>query len=163
MAGREKGMMRQMQESIYFEDLRVGDVFDSASKTITETEIIDFAWKYDPQPFHISKTDAEASMFGGLISSGFMTIATTFRLFYQSNAFKETGAGAHGIDNIRWIKPVRPGDTIRATMEVLALKESISRPEIGNVQVRTSTINQADEVVMTMETPWIVKRRPATQ
>jgi acyl dehydratase len=152
-----------MQESVYFEDLSVGDVFGSASKTITESEIIDFAWKYDPQPFHISKPDAEASMFGGLISSGFMTIATTFRLFYQSNAFKETGAGAHGIDNIRWIKPVRPGDTIRATMEVLALKESKSRPEIGNVLVRTSTLNQDDEVVMTMETPWIVKRRPVPE
>jgi acyl dehydratase len=150
-----------MQASIYFEDLTVGDVFDSASKTITESEIIDFAWKYDPQPFHISKTDAEASMFGGLIASGFLTVATTFRLFYQSNAFKESSAGAHGIDQIKWLKPVRPGDTIRAKMEILALKESRSRPEIGNVLARTSTINQDGEVVMTMETPWIIRRRGA--
>ncbi len=148
-----------MQASIYFEDLSVGDVFDSASKTITESEIIEFAWKYDPQPFHISKPEAEASMFGGLIASGFLTVATTFRLFYQSNAFKETSAGAHGIDKIKWLKPVRPGDTIRAKMEILALKESRSRPEIGNVLALTSTLNQNDEVVMTMETPWIIKRR----
>jgi acyl dehydratase len=152
-------MTAAMQASIYFEDLSVGDVFDSASKTITESEIIEFAWKYDPQPFHISKPEAEASMFGGLIASGFLTVATTFRLFYQSNAFKETSAGAHGIDKIKWLKPVRPGDTIRAKMEILALKESRSRPEIGNVLALTSTLNQNDEVVMTMETPWIIKRR----
>jgi acyl dehydratase len=149
-----------MHAPIYFEDMSVGDTFESFSKTITESEIIEFAWKYDPQPFHISKPAAEESMFGGLISSGLLTIAVTFRLFYQANGFQATCVGAHGLDSVRWMQPVRPGDTIRATMEVLALKESRSRPEIGNARTLTSTINQNDEVVMTMETPWIVKRRP---
>ena len=68
-----------MHEPVFFEDLSVGAIFDSISKTITETEIIEFGWKYDPQPFHISKPDALASSFGGLIASGFMTVAITFR------------------------------------------------------------------------------------
>lgn len=150
-----------MHEPIYFDDLSVGDTFESFSKTITESEIIDFAWRYDPQPFHISKPAAEESHFGGLIASGFLTVGVTFRLFYQANGFQETSVGAHGIDQIRWHKPVRPGDTLRARMEVLELKPSRSKPEIGNVRVRYETINQDDEIVMTMETPWILKRRPA--
>ena len=101
---------------VFFDDLSVGDIFDSISKTITETEIIEFGWKYDPQPFHISKPDALASNFGALIASGFMTAAISFRLLCQSNGFQTTSLGSYGLDELRWLKPVKPDDTIRVSM-----------------------------------------------
>ena len=148
-----------MHTPIFFDDLFVDDVFESLSKTITETEIIEYGWKYDPQPFHVSKPDAEASSFGGLIASGFMTAAITFRLIQQSNGFQTTSAGGHGIDKLRWLKPVRPDDTIHATMQVLSLKPSKSRPTVGNVLCKFDTFNQHRVIVMTMENTWIVNRR----
>jgi acyl dehydratase len=148
-----------MHTPVFFDDLFVGDVFESLSKTITETEIIEYGWKYDPQPFHVSKPDAEASPFGGLIASGFMTAAITFRLIQQSNGFQTTSAGGHGIDKLRWLKPVRPDDTIHATMQVLSLKPSKSRPTVGNVLCKFDTFNQHRVIVMTMENTWIVNRR----
>jgi acyl dehydratase len=148
-----------MHTPIFFDDLFVDDVFESLSKTITEAEIIEYGWKYDPQPFHISKPDAEVSSFGGLIASGFMTAAITFRLIQQSNGFQTTSAGGHGIDKLRWLKPVRPDDTIHATMQVLSLKPSKSRPTVGNVLCKFDTFNQHRVIVMTMENTWIVNRR----
>ena len=145
-----------MHAPIFFDDLLIGDVFKGLSKTITEAEIIEYGWKYDPQPFHISKPDAEASSFGGLIASGFMTAAITFRLIQQSNGFQTTSAGGHGIDKLRWLKPVRPDDTIHATMQVLSLKPSKSRPTVGNVLCKFDTFNQDHVIVMTMENTWIV-------
>ena len=117
-----------MHEPVFFEDLSVGAIFDSVSKTVTETEIIEFGWKYDPQPFHISKPDALASSFGGLIASGFMTAAITFRLICQSNGFQTTSLGSYGIEELRWLKPVRPDDTLKASMEITGLRRSKSRP-----------------------------------
>jgi acyl dehydratase len=145
-----------MHAPIFFDDLSIGDVFKGLSKTITEAEIIEYGWKYDPQPFHISKPDAEASSFGGLIASGFMTAAITFRLIQQSNGFQTTSAGGHGIDKLRWLKPVRPDDTIHATMQVLSLKPSRSRPTVGNVLCKFDTFNQDSVIVMTMENTWII-------
>ena len=118
-----------MHDPVFFDDLSVGDIFDSISKTITETEIIEFGWKYDPQPFHISKPDALASNFGGLIASGFMTAAVSFRLLCQSNGFQTTSLGSYGLDELRWLKPVKPDDTIRVSMEIKDLRRSKSRPE----------------------------------
>jgi acyl dehydratase len=148
-----------MSPSVWFEDFQAGQVYGSLRRTVTESEIIDFATRYDPQPFHTSVPDAEESMFGGLIASGFMTMALTFRLIWQSNGFQTTGAGSNGIDKLRWLKPVRPGDTLRAEMAVLSTRESKSRPEIGIVLLQYSAINQDEEVVLTMECPQFVKRR----
>tara|TARA_Y100000588_G_C14260114_1_gene927252 strand:- start:924 stop:1415 length:492 start_codon:yes stop_codon:yes gene_type:complete len=147
-----------LYQPIFFDDLSVGDKFYSLSKTITESEIIDFGWKYDPQPFHISKTDAIESPFGGIIASGFMTAAITFRLICQSNGFQLTSAGSYGIDRLRWLKPVRPDDTVQAMLEILALSPSSSRPSVGNVSCRFFTINQGDEIVMEMDSSWIIKK-----
>ena len=148
-----------MHAPMFFDDLSVGDKFYSLSKTITETEIIDYAWQYDPQPFHLSKPDAKASPFGGLIASGFMTVAITFRLICQSNGFQTTSLGSHGIDQLRWLKPVRPNDTLTATMEIKSLTPSKSRVSVGNAACQFSTFNQLKEPVMTMESSWILKRR----
>ena len=148
-----------MHEPVFFEDLSVGAIFDSVSKTVTETEIIEFGWKYDPQPFHISKPDALASSFGGLIASGFMTAAFTFRLICQSNGFQTTSLGSYGIEELRWLKPVRPDDTLKASMEITDLRRSKSRPLSGIAQCLFKTSNQKNEVVMTMESAWILKCR----
>ncbi|MBT5265587.1 MAG: MaoC family dehydratase [Rhodospirillaceae bacterium] len=150
-----------MHPPVYYEDLEPGTILGSQRKTLTESEIVDFAWKYDPQPFHISKPDAEESMFGGLIASGFQTLAVSFRLFWQANGLQTTNAGSGGMDNVRWTKPVRPGDTLRVEAEILERRESKSRPEIGIVRMRYTTYNQHDESVMTFEGPNMVKRRGA--
>ena len=89
---------------------------------MTESEIIDFAWKYDPQ--HISVPDAEESHFGGIISSGFQTLAVSFRLAWQANGLQATNLGAGTIDQLNWLKPVRPGDTLRVEMEVREKRQS---------------------------------------
>ena len=148
-----------MHTPLFFDDLLVGDIFESLSKTITESEIIDFGWRYDPQPFHVSKPEANKSLFGGLIASGFMTAAITFRLIQQSNGFQTTSAGGHGINKLRWLKPDRPDDTIYAKMRILSLKPSRSRPTVGNVLCEFETFNQNDNTVMTMENIWILKCR----
>ena len=147
-----------MHKPLFFYDLSVGDTFESLSKTITEAEIIDYAWRYDPQPFHVSKPEADKSIFGGLIASGFMTAAITFRLIQQSNGFQTTSSGGHGINKLRWLEPVRPNDTINATMNVLSLKLSASNPKLDNVLCKFDTFNQSKTIVMTMENIWILKR-----
>ena len=147
-----------MHKPLFFDDLSVGDTFESLSKTITEAEIIDYAWRYDPQPFHVSKPEADKSIFGGLIASGFMTAAITFRLIQQSNGFQTTSSGGHGINKQRWLEPVRPNDTINATMNILSLKLSASNPKLGNVLCKFDTFNQSKTIVMTMENIWILKR-----
>ena len=96
-----------MHSPLYFEDFQVGQLYDSQSKTLTESEIIDFAWQYDPQPFHISTEGAKDTPFGGVIASGFQTLAVTFRLLWQANGLQATGIGAGGLDYVRWHKPVR--------------------------------------------------------
>ena len=146
-----------MHTPLFFDNLSVGDTFESLSKTITEAEIIDYAWRYDPQPFHVSKPEANKSIFGGLIASGFMTAAITFRLIQQSNGFQTTSSGGHGINKLRWLEPVRPNDTINATMNVLSLKLSASNPKLGNVLCKFDTFNQNKTIVMTMENIWILK------
>ena len=118
-----------MHEPLFFAHLAVGDIFKSLSKTITEVEIIDYAWRYDSQPFHVSKPEANKSIFGGLIASGFMAAAITFRLIQQSNGSQTTSSGGHGINKLRWLEPVRPNDTINTTMNVLSLKQSASNPK----------------------------------
>ena len=148
-----------VHDQVFFDDLSVGDIFDSISKTITETEIIEFGWKYDPQPFHISKPYALASNFGGLIASGFMTAAVSFRLLCQSNGFQTTSLGSYGLDELRWLKPVKPDDTIRVSMEIKDLRRSKSRPESGIATCYFKTINQKSEIVMTMKSAWILKCR----
>lgn len=149
-----------MREARHLEDFEVGDVIESQSVTVTEAQILDYAWTWDPQPFHVSKPDAEASMFRGLIASGFHTLALTFRLVWQGGPIQRTNVGGLGMDNLRWPRPVRPGDTLRATAEVLELRPSSSKP-FGTVRLKYTTLNQDDEVVMTAEMLHLVAKRPA--
>ena len=120
-----------MHEQVFFDDLSVGDIFNSISKKITETGITEFGWNYDPQPFHISKPDALASNFGGLIASRFMTAEISFRLLCYSNGFQTTSLGSYGIDELRCLTLVKPNDKLRVSMEIKDLRLSKSRPQSG--------------------------------
>ena len=148
----------------HFEDMAPGKRFETLGKTMSEAEILDFAFRYDPQPFHMDVGYAEAGPYGGLIASGIHTIAVALRMFFQARIFApEISLGSPGVDELRWLQPVRPGDTIRATGEILDVRESRSKPDRGIVRYRMEVLNQRDEVVMTMTSASIVRRGPAAE
>jgi acyl dehydratase len=145
----------------YFEDFKVGDTFVTGGVTLTESAIIDFAVTYDPQPFHLDVTAAKAGPFGGLIASGFQTLALGFRQVLDLGVLKGGSMGSPGLDELRWTRPVRPGDTLRVKGEVMETKASSSKPDRGTVRVRYAFVTQTDETVLTMSCIHILKRRSA--
>lgn len=149
-----------MDTDLYFEDFTPGREFRTDGITITEAQILDFALAFDPQPFHLDVEAAKETIFGGLIASGFHTIALTFRLFVQTRALAACSLGSPGADELRWLRPVRPGDTLRATVQVLEQRPSGSKPDRGIVRLHWTTINQRGEPVLTMVSMQLVKRRP---
>ena len=145
----------------WFESFSVGQEFRSAGKTISEAEILDFGFRYDPQPIHIDKTAAERGHYGGLIASGWQTTAVGFRLFMALDPFGEASMGSPGVDELRWLKPVRPGDTIRMEARVIEAKASRSKPDRGIVTIAYTILNQNDEAVMTLKAAQLLRRKPA--
>ena len=143
----------------YFDDLSVGDTFESGGITLTEGAIIDFALTHDPQPFHVNKVAATESIFGGLIASGFQTIALTFRLFRDTGVLNGTNLGGHGMDEVRWLAPVFPGDTLHACVAVEVLTPSRSKPDRGTVRFRYRTYNQNDVEVLSLTMDHVMARR----
>ena len=107
-------------EHRYFDDLALGDRFVSPGVTVTESLIIEHALKYDPQPFHLDLQAAQQSPYGGLIASGMLSISLCFRMFIQTGIFRDSGIGSPGLDEVRWLAPVRPGDNLRTEFEVVA-------------------------------------------
>jgi acyl dehydratase len=144
----------------YFDDFQPGDRFESAQLVVTEALIIEFGRSYDPQVFHTDPEAARATVYGGLIASGLQTIAITFKLFLETGALAASGLGSPGLDEIRWLVPVRPGDTLSVTAEVLESRPSVSKPDRGIVRVRYATVNQRGETVMTMIGNQLCRRRP---
>ena len=145
---------------LYFDDFHVGRRFTSRGITLTEAGIIDFAYKYDPQPFHIDKTAADDSQFGGLIASGFHTLAAAFRMIIQENIFTACSMGSPGLDALRWRQPVYPGDTLKVTMEVTDAAPSSSRPDRGRIRAAYTVTNQHGDAVLTFTAMQIMKRHP---
>ncbi len=145
----------------FFEDFAAGEVALSAAYTVSREEILDFARKYDPQPFHTDEAAAAASMYGGLIASGWHTCAIAMKLICDLYITDSESMGSPGVDNVRWVKPVRPGDTLRLRWTVLESKPSRSRPEMGAVQSKWEILNQQDEVVMHTIGWGLFRRRPA--
>lgn len=143
----------------YFEDFRIGETFETEGMTMTEGLIIDYALKYDPQPFHMDIEAAEESIFGSLVASGFQVMALTFRLFRDVGVIRGTNLGGTAADDIHWLKPVRPGDTISARVEVIETTPAKTRTDRGFVRFRYSTVNQNREVVMTMILNHVIARR----
>ena len=144
----------------YFEDFAPGDRFESAGKTISEAEILDFAFRFDPQPIHLDTEAAKRSPYGGLIASGFHTLVVGFRMLWQSGVFSACNLGSPGLDEVRWLKPVRPGDTLHTAAEVLEVRPSSSKPDRGTCRVKYTVLNQNDEAVTTMTAVQILARRP---
>jgi len=132
----------------YWEDFKVGDTGGLGSHAISQEEIVAFARKYDPQPFHIDPEAARRSIFGGLIASGWHTCAIMMRLSVEANRREDAAAtGSPGLDSCRWLKPVRPGDVLTGHATVLATWPSRTRP-IGFVRRRMEMLNQRGEVAM---------------
>src|SRR5260370_29726618 len=142
----------------YFEDLKAGGRFKSATYKVTEEAIINFAREFDPQPFHLDAAVADQTMFKGLIASGWHTAAITMRLFVQTLNFSE-GAIGLGVDELRWPNAVRPGDGLQVETEIIDLRVSRSKPSHGVVRLRNVTVNQHGEVVQTMSASALVLRR----
>ncbi len=145
----------------YFDDFEIGERFVTAGVTLTESLIIDFAMRYDPQPFHIDVEAAKASTYGGLIASGFQTFALGFRMVLEMGVLRACGMGSPGTDELRWLKPVRPGDTLHTELEVLEKTPSRSKPDRGVIRVKYRVKNQRGEDVMTFISMQLARRKPA--
>lgn len=142
----------------YFDDFAIGERFVTPGITLTESEIIDFALRYDPQPFHLDAQAASQSLYGGLIGSGFQTLALSFRLFIQSGVLSACSMGSPGIDELRWLAPVRPGDTVHTEVEVVDSKPSRSKPDRGMLRMRYAVLNQHGDIVLSYFINHLLKR-----
>jgi acyl dehydratase len=142
----------------YFDDLKVGDRFKSESLKVTEKEVVEFAHKFDPQMFHLSRKIAERTLFKGLVASGWHTAAMTMRLFVQTLNFAE-GAIGLGVDELRWPNAVRPGNVLTVETEIIDLRPSRSKPGYGIIRLRNVTTNQDGDVVQTMLASAMVPQR----
>lgn len=150
------------EEDLYLEDFTPGDTYEFGRYEVLEAEIIEFASKYDPQPFHLDHEAAKATHFGGLVASGWHTCAMTMRMLIDEMMLFGNSLGSPGVDKIRWLRPVRPGDVLKARGTVKEVRPSRSRPEMGSVSFGYEVLNQKNEVVMTMQAISLFKRRSKT-
>jgi acyl dehydratase len=144
----------------YFEDFQVGQVHELGSYVVSREEILAFARQYDPQPFHLDDEAGRQSIFGSIIASGWQTAAICHRLLVESLLKSSASMGSPGLDELRWLLPVKPGDTISARIEVLAVTPSRSKPDRGSLKTRMEVRNQRGEVVMTETASVLFRRRP---
>jgi acyl dehydratase len=147
---------------LYFEDFVVGQIYRTNALTVDAAAIKAFAASFDPQPFHLDEAKAANTFFGGLAASGWHTAALTMRLLVTEGAPIAGGIIGVGMDELRWPRPVRPGDRLRLESEVLETRPSRSRPEQGLVKMRTTTLNQNDEAVQIIVGNLVVPRRAAS-
>ena len=146
---------------IYLEDLEVGAETDFGSYKVTREEVLEFARKYDPQPFHLSDEEAAKTHFGRLSASGWHTAAMVMAVIARKVVGEEqAGLGSPGIDELRWKKPVYPGDTLHVTGRILETTPSRSRPDMGSFRTQTVVTNQDGQVVMTFISIVLMRRRP---
>jgi acyl dehydratase len=144
----------------YLDDFSEGSTFETEGKTLSEAEILEFALKYDPQPFHMDVEAAKEGPFGGLIASGIQTLAIGVRMMIQAQVFApDASIGSPGMDELRWLKPVYPGDTLRMRGEVLETTPSRSKPDRGMLRYRMTIFNQNGEDVMSMLGMQILRRQ----
>ena len=147
----------------YFEDFAVGQRIATRGVTVTEASIVDFGLQFDPQPFHVDADAAAASAYGGLIASGFHTAALCFRLFVDQGLLADCSLGSPGIEQLRWLAPVRPGDTLRTQVEVAAARRSQSDPSRGLVTLDYAAENQHGDTVLTMRIVHLLRCRNGAQ
>jgi acyl dehydratase len=145
----------------YFEDFKPGDVIELGSRTISKERILAFAREFDPQPFHTDEEAAKRSIYGGLLASGWHTGSLLMRILYDGLLKDTASLGSPGIDELRWLKPVRPGDTLAARMTILEAIPSRSKPDRGLIRSLMEMRNQNGEVVLTIRGLSLLGRRPA--
>jgi len=146
----------------YLEDFEVGQVHRFGRYEVTRDEVLEFARRWDPQPFHLSDEAAAKTHFGSLSASGWHTAAMTMAMTVSEWDGREGGTlGAIGIDGLRWLKPVKPGDVLRVESEVLEVRPSEKRPDMGSARHRNTVFNQNDEPVMRFEPIVLYRRRDA--
>ena len=153
--------MYMHETPLYFEDYQAGAVHELGSLVVDEAEVIAFATRYDPQPFHIDPEAARHSVFGGLIASGWHTTAMVMRLLVDRYLSPTTSLGSPGVDELRWLRPVRPGDVLSLRATVLETKRSSSKPDRGLIRTQLEAINQHGEVVLSLKPMTLVRCRPA--
>ncbi len=146
----------------YFEDFKVGDVFELGARSLTQEQIIGFAREYDPQPFHTDPEAAKSSMFGTLVASGWQTVAVFMSMLVRGLLLDTASMGSPGVDGVQWLKPVKPGDVLSARLRVLDATPSKSRPDRGIVKSQGEMTNQAGELVMTIRATNFFGRRPGS-
>ena len=146
---------------LYFEDIVPGTKSAFGRYEVTRDEVIEFATKYDPQPFHLSDEEAAKTYFGRLSASGWHTAAMMMRMLVDNmSAIQQAGLGSPGLDELRWLKPVYPDDVLRVETEVLDKRPSRSRPDMGSFRSRATIYNQDDLAVMTVVSIGLIRRRP---
>jgi len=142
---------------LHAEDFEVGDEFTLGTQTISKSDIIEFAQKFDPQPFHTDEAAAENSLFGGLVASGWHTVAITNRLMTDGLFNRMALEGGHGTDEVRFRAPVRPGDTLTGTVEVVKVSDPENRPQHRDISLAVTTRNQ-EKTVLTMTNHAMIAR-----
>jgi acyl dehydratase len=135
----------------YWEDFREGEVREFGAKTVSREDIVRFASEFDPQSFHVDDAAAAKTMFGGLIASGWHTAAMAMRMMCDEYLLRSASLGSPGIEQLKWLLPVRPGDTLSIRLTVLESRPMQSKPKVGLVKSRHEVLNQTGQVVMQME------------
>jgi acyl dehydratase len=146
-----------------FEDFEPGQVYELGSRTVTEAEILEFARQFDPQPFHLDPEAAKESVFGGLIASGWHTGAIWMRLYVDAMLGGAASRGSPGVEELRWLEPVRPGDTLTGSLTVLDVTPSATRSDRGSVRIRGELTNQDGVTVLRMTSRGHFGRRAAAE
>jgi len=149
-----------LTKKYHFEDFTPGRVWEIDGPTIGKDEIVEFAHRFDPQYFHVDERAAEDSPYGGLIASGWQTVGICMRLICDAYLLQAASLGSPGVNEVRWTKPVRPGDRLSFVSECVERRESRSRPTIGIVTTRSALMNQDGLPVLTMKTVFMVEKRP---
>ena len=144
---------------LHFEDLKLGDQFTTPERTVTAEEIVAFAQRYDPQSFHTDPVAAKTSLFGQLVASGWHTAAISMDLMVRGTMALDGGVIGQGVDELRWPRPVLPGDTLRVVMEIAEVNPEPSRTGRGRIKLRCRTLNQHGRVVQEMTARLLVSRR----
>jgi acyl dehydratase len=152
-----------MSKQWYFEDFQPGQVIDLGQRTVSEEEIIAFARQFDPQPFHVDREAAAASIYGGVIASGWHTCGMMMRMVVDGVMCSASSMGSPGLDSVRWLQPVRAGDTLAVRYLTVKVKASSSRPDRGVVWSKWVATNQRGEQVCTVEGMGMFGRRPGGQ
>jgi len=150
-----------MSTEWYFEDFFPGQEIDLGTRTVSEEEIIEFASRFDPQPFHVDKDAAAQSIYGGVIASGWHTCSMMMRLVVDGLMAKSSSMGSPGLDGVRWLAPVRAGDTLTVRYQTTQVKASNSKPDRGVVWSKWVAVNQHGESVCTVEGMGMFLKRPA--